>query len=238
MKCITSPALDDTQIISYVEGEADDAVVTHIKECPYCAERASRLTLFQNQLKTQLYRSTCPSSIELGDYYLGLLPASQVLVVAKHIRDCPHCRLEIAELEEFLAEADVHPDLLKTAKVLFARLVGGQAGEPSSTSAFSALRGEAKGPLVFEADGIVITLDVQASANQQVSIQGQLAADDQNQWTGAVVKLQQAGMPELTASLDDLGAFAFEAISPGSLELHITSPNGFEVQIPNLDLSL
>jgi hypothetical protein len=39
MNCITSPALDDTQILSYIEGEADDVVVAHIKECPFCSER-------------------------------------------------------------------------------------------------------------------------------------------------------------------------------------------------------
>jgi len=234
MKCITSPALDDTQIISYVEGEADDAIVAHMKECPYCAERASQLTLFQKRLRTQLYRSTCPSSIELGDYHLGLLLDSQKLVVAQHIRGCPHCRREIAELEEFLAEPDMQPDLLRTAKVLFARLVGGSG----STPAFGALRGEAKGPLVFEADGIVITLDVQPKPNRWASILGQVAAEDQDQWTGAFVKLQQADGPELAASLDDLGAFAFETIPAGSIELKITSANGIEVQIPKIDIAI
>ena len=79
MKCITSPALDDTQIISYVEGEADNVTVAHIKKCSYCAERASQLTLFQNRLRARLYRSTCPSSMELGDFHLRLLPESQPL---------------------------------------------------------------------------------------------------------------------------------------------------------------
>lgn len=233
MKCITSPALDDTQIISYVEGEADDAIVAHMKVCPYCAERASQLTLFQNRLRTQLYRSTCPSSIELGDFHLGLLQASQKLVLAQHIRECPHCRREIAELAQFLAEPDAQPDLLETAKVLFAQLVNGGA-----TTAFGALRGESKGPLTFEADGVVITLDIQPGPNGQVSVLGQVAADDQDQWTGAKVELLQVGSPQLTASLDDLGAFRFMEVSPGSIQFTITSPNGIEVQIPNFDIAV
>jgi len=232
MKCITSPALDDTQIISYVEGEADDAIVAHMKECPYCAERASQLTLFQKRLRTQLYRSTCPSSIELGDFHLGLLPASQKLVLAQHIRECPHCRREIAELAHFLAEPDAQPDLLETAKVLFAQLVNGGA-----TTAFGALRGESKGPLTFEADGVVITLDVQPGPNRQVSILGQLAADDQDQWTGAKVELQQADTPQLTASLDDLGAFRFEAVRTGSIKFTITSLNGVVIQSPDIEIT-
>ena len=51
MKCITSPALDDTQIMSYIEGEADESVVAHMRECPYCSERAEQWTLLQKDLK-------------------------------------------------------------------------------------------------------------------------------------------------------------------------------------------
>lgn len=232
MECISSPALDDTQIISYIEGEADNAIVAHIKECPYCVERASRLTLFQNRLRARLYRSTCPSSMELGDFHLGLLQAPQALVVAQHVRECPHCTREVAELAEFLAESDMQPDLLETAKVLFARLVGGGA-----TPAFGALRGESKGPLTFEADGVVITLDVQPGPNGQVSILGQVAADDQDQWTGAKVELQQAESPQLTASLDDLGAFRFEAVRTGSIKFAITSLDGVVIQSPDIEIT-
>lgn len=235
MECITSPALDDTQIISYVEGEADNAIVAHIKECPYCAERASRMTLFQNRLTARLYRSTCPSSMELGDYHLGLLPASQKLVLAQHVRECPHCRREMAELEEFLAESDVQPDLPQTAKLLFAQLVSG-AGS-GSTPAFGALRGESKGPLTFEADGVVITLDVNPGPNGQVSILGQVAADDQDSWTGAKVELQQGDIPPLTTSLDDLGAFRFETVRTGATKFIITSTDGVVIETPEIDLT-
>lgn len=232
MKCITSPALDDTQIISYVEGEADDAIVSHIKKCPYCAERANQLTLLQNQLRARLYRTNCPTPMELGDYRLNLLPASQVLMLAQHVRECPHCRRDLAELEEFLAEPDVQPDIFQTTKVLFARLVDGGA-----TPAFGALRGESKGPLIFEADGVVITLDVQPGPPGQVSILGQVAADDQDEWTGASLELQQADQSLLTASLDDLGAFRFQTVSTGSIKFTITSLGGVVIQSPEIDIN-
>jgi len=232
MKCITSPALDDTQIISYVEGEADEVIVAHLKKCPYCAERATRITLFQNQLRARLYRSTCPSSMELGDYHLGLLPASQKLVVAQHVRECPHCRREIAELEEFLAEPDVQLGLMEPVKRLVAQLISS-----GSAPAFGALRGESKGPLLFEADGVVITLDVSPGPNGQVSILGQVVADDQDSWTGANVELQQEDTSSLTTSLDDLGAFRFEAIRPGATKFIITSTDNVVIETPEIDLT-
>lgn len=232
MKCITSPALDDTQLISYVEGEADNDIVAHIKQCPYCAERSSQFALLQQRMKARLYRSTCPSSMELGEYHLGLLPAPQKLVIAEHVRGCPHCRREVAELEEFLVEPDVQSDLFMTARVLFARLL-----DSGATPAFGALRGESKGPLMFEADGVVITLDVQPGSNSHVSILGQLAADDQDEWTGAKVELQQTDSPQLTASVDDLGAFRFEAVPQVTTRLIITSTNGIAIETPEFDLT-
>jgi len=231
MECITSPALDDTQIISYVEGEADDAIIEHIKNCPYCTERANRLTLLQNRLRARYYRSTCPSPIELGDYYLGLLPESRKPVIAQHVRTCPLCKHDLAELEEFLAEPDVVPNLLDTAKVLFAQLVGAGA------TPAGALRGESKGPLTFEADGVVITLDVNQGRSGQVSILGQVAADDQDSWTGANVELQQVNTLSLTTSLDDLGAFRFEAVRPGATKFMITSIDNVVIETPEIDLT-
>jgi hypothetical protein len=162
-----------------------------------------------------------------------------MLLLAQHVRECPHCERELAQLQDFLSELMPTPagGLLGKAKVLIARLISSEAA-PGFPRAAPALRGEAKGSLVFEADGVVITLDVQPGSHKQASIQGQVAADDQDQWTGAVVRLQQAGPPILTTSLDDLGAFAFEAVSPGSIELRITPPNGVEVQIPNIDIAI
>jgi len=126
--------------------------------------------------------------------------------------------------------------LLEGLKVLVARWVG---GNPEGISpAPSALRGEAKGPLTFETDGIVIILDIQPASEGRVSLLGQVAADDQDSWTGAVVELRQADAPPLAASLDDLGAFRFEEAHPGSTEITITSSNGIIVQTPKFDIAV
>jgi hypothetical protein len=239
MNCISPPELEASQLLAYLDGEADPQTASHLEQCEYCRGKANALDRLQDRLTSHLYRITCPSSLELGEYQLHILPASQMLIVAQHVRECPHCERELDQLQDFLGELMPTPagGLLGKAKVLIARLISSEAG-PGSPWAVPALRGEAKGPLVFEADGIVITLDVQTGSNKQASIQGQVAADDQDQWTGAVVRLQQAGTPVLTASLDDLGAFAFEAVPPGSIDLKIASPNGVEVQIPNIDIAI
>jgi hypothetical protein len=231
MKCITSPALDDTQIVSFIEREADDAVIAHIKECPYCSEKARQWKSLQNRLKKQSYRVTCPTPMELGDYHLGLLPASQVLVVAQHLRECVLCRREVAILEKFLSTLALESSLLGATKVLIARLMDVQA-ENGFTPA---LRGEAKGSLTFEADGIVIVLDIQPVNEGRFNILGQVAADDQDQWTGALVELRQGDQLECSTTIDDLGAFRCEGIMAGKQELRLIPTGGSPVVVSNLE---
>ena len=233
MKCISSPALDDAQIMQYMEGEGDDTVASHIRECPYCREKATTWTRLQNRLQKQLYRVSCPSPMELGDYHLRLLPAPQALVIAQHVRECPLCKRELAELEDFLADPDAQPGFFGAVKVLVARLIN----QPEMGHAGVALRGETKGPLILEAEGIVITLDIQPATQGNLSVLGQLAADDQDHWDGAEVQLRQAETL-LTSHVNDLGAFDFEAIHPGSVQMTITSPQGTVLKIPDIDINL
>ena len=235
MKCISSPALDDIQILSFVEGEADDAVVVHMQECLYCRERARQWAQLQNRLRKQFYRGTCPTPMELGDYHLGHLPAPQVLVVSQHLRECPLCRLEVATLENFLASLAPEPGLLGTAKVLIARLVDAQL---ENGLAIPALRGEAKGPLTFEVNGIGIVLDIQPNAEGKIDLLGQVAADDQDQWTGALVEIREGDELQASIRVDDLGAFRAKNIEPGSKELRIIPRNHSLTVVSNFEVSI
>ena len=237
--CISPPELDDKQLLAYLDNrEADPATALHLKKCPYCREKAEALDRLQKRLTTKLYRFDCPSPLELGEYHLRMLPSPQMLVVAKHARECPHCAREIAELEEFLGDrASAEGDsLIGKAKVLIARLLGGN--QESMAPGVSALRGETKGPLTFEADGMLITLDFQPAAEGRVTIIGQVAAEDQDQWTGAEVKIEQADGSKETARIDDLGAFHIEETFSGPIQITVTSPDGIEVQIPNIDINI
>ena len=235
MKCITSPALDDLQILGFMEGEANDSVVAHIQECPYCREKARRWTHLQNQLRKQFYRMTCPDPMELGEYHLDYLPDPQRLVIAQHLRECKLCQRELATLEDFLSNPVPEVDLLGGVKVLVARLLGTPA-EGGLATAVPALRGEAKGPLTFEADGIVIVLDVQPAKDGKVNILGQVAADDQDQWTGALAEIRQGDQLQCSSTIDDLGAFRCEGIMTGRQELRIIPARGSPMVVSNFEL--
>lgn len=238
MNCISPPEPEDRLLLAYLDGEADPKTELHLQQCRYCRERAKALAREQNILTSRLYRISCPSAAELGEFHLRLLPAPQILVVAQHVRECPHCTREINQLEEFLSDLATASEinLLERAKVLIARLVSGPAsstpvGEPSF-----ALRGEYKGPSTYEVDGIVIVLDIQPGNEGKVNLQGQVAADDQDRWTGSTVILTQSDSSQAKDTLDDLGAFYFKQVSSGSVQITISSPHGVEVRIPNIDV--
>ena len=235
-QCISPPELDDKQLLVYLDGGVDKEVVSHLGRCGYCLERANALARLQNRLTSRLYRINCPSSLELGEYHLHMLPASQMLMTGQHVRECPHCTRELAQLEEFFLGdlAPMENSLLGQAKVLIARLVGGSAGE--STPTFAALRGEVKGPITLEADGIVIVLDIQQTTEGRVNILGQVAADDQDQWTGALVELLQENELQSSTTVDDLGAFHSEGIMPGSKELRIIPKDNSLIVMSNFEV--
>lgn len=224
--------------MAFLDGEVDPDIELHLQKCEYCRNRINTLSREQNILTSRLYRITCPPTEELGEFHLRMLSAPQMLVVAQHVRECPHCKREINQLEEFLS--DLAPasesNLLEQTKVLVARLISGQGSSTVGGEPSLALRGEDSGPLTFEAEGVVIVLDIQPATEGKVNISGQVAADDQDLWTGATVTLTQADGSITTDSLDDLGAFHFEQVSSDSLQIMILSSRGVEIQVPSIDV--
>lgn len=235
--CVSPPELNEGQLLAYLDHpEANQEVLLHLTQCSYCHQKAETLERFQKTLSAQLYRIDCPSSQELGEYHLRMLPASQMLVIRQHVRECPHCAGEVAELESFLGDQTPRPEdsLLERANVLVARLVAG--GELTFTPAAPALRGEAKGPMTFAAEGIIIVLDIQPTAEGKANILGQVAADHQDDWTGALVELRRDSLLQISTTVDDLGAFQCEGVMPGQQELRIFPKIGSVVVISNFEV--
>jgi hypothetical protein len=242
MKCVSPPELDDQQLLMYLDGGQDAQVVAHLKQCPYCLERSRKLASMQNYITAQLYRLTCPAPLELGDYVLGLLAARQAAVITEHVRDCLHCAREVSQLTDYLGDLAPAPKAnpLEQVKVLIARLVGeiqpGKLyGGLTLAPAYVSLRGEAPGPITLQADGILISMEVQPATEESVTVLGQIAADEQERWTGASVELRQADVLQATVSVDDLGAFRFSGVLPGATELQIKPVSG-PVVLANIEI--
>jgi hypothetical protein len=239
MNCISSPALDDIEIAKYVDGEADEAVVAHIKECLFCREKAGRWTLLQNRLKKQLYRASCPGPMELGDYHLRLLPATQMLLVAQHVRGCPLCRRDVAELEDFLAEPAPQSGLLRPTRVLIAQLISGpglgqEHGEGRSAPAMAGLRGDEQALLIYQADGVQIVIELHDEVEQtgMKSLLGLVTGLTSKEFG---VQASQEGKVIARTSADEIGNFTISHLSPGHYQL-VLSSSDVEIHVHSLEV--
>ncbi len=241
MTCISPPPLDETTLLMYLDGEASRQIVEHIEKCPHCHQRAERLAHMTNNLKTRLFRATCPTSVELGEYHLGMLSQDQTASVAEHLGICPHCRQELEQLESYMADLEptLEPSRLtqvkERVKVLIANLIdrGGAAG-PGLTPLPAGIRGDdEEGPRTYQADDIEIMLDVQADTDQPDRrvilglITGLDTPDDME------VHVWRADQLLTTAGVDDLGNFSVPNLAPATYELIVSGPD-IEVHIQDL----
>lgn len=249
MACVSPPELDDKVLLAYIDGETDPEVVAHLERCPHCRDRAQHLARLQDRLTGQLYRFTCPSPAELGEYHLGLLPSDQAADVTSHLAECPHCTREIAQLKDYLSE--LRPDLefspLERIKVLVARLVRARKENGSSketapapsaallgSSTYAGLRGEAEEPYLYQADDIQIAVEIQDDIERQgCKVLLGLVTDTDPQ--KLEVHLWQADQRIATTPVDELGTFVIPNIAPGNYELILSGPE-VEIHIQGLEI--
>lgn len=96
--CVNPAEIQEGDLAAFVDGVADEAVIQHIHRCPACARQAEELAALQAILTTKLHRFSCPDPDQLIAYQQGELQGNEKLVVAQHLRQCPHCPRELAAL--------------------------------------------------------------------------------------------------------------------------------------------
>jgi len=263
VSCSLPPELDDHVLLAYLGGykvscDADQAipmahrlqspgndasqVAAHLRQCPYCRERARSLARVQDDMTAQLYRITCPDPTELGEYHLGVLPLDRTKAVAEHLAECPHCRREVAQLTEYLAELEPSPRLdpldqvVQRIRVLVARLVSGRPlGQPALSPAFASLRGGEQEPLIYEAGEVQVMIEIQEDADRpdRSTILGLVIGSDAPQELKA--HLWAAEQRLATVPVDELGNFVLSNVLCGSYELMLSGPE-IDIHIQDLEI--
>ncbi len=234
MTCSIPPPLTSDQLSAALDDLAEPDVLAHLAGCAHCARRLADARAFERRLSARLYRWDCPSPDELAEYARGRSVSPQSL--ADHLAGCARCAGELADLRAFLADAAAPNPLPAAAPPRrpiaapqrIARLLPHQPA--------AALRGAGDGPLVANAGDVTIFLDFQPRADGLLEAQGQLVADDQAAWEGALAELRQGGALVATAAVDDLGSFQLAALAPGSAELRVTNAAGRMIVVADIGL--
>jgi anti-sigma factor RsiW len=243
MICQNFPPFEDFELLMALDGQADPEVAMHMSQCPYCQERVAQLAQIQHAATTRLFRAACPSALELGEYRLGILPAATSAHLQQHLASCHYCAQELLQLASFMDGPDpyLRPDSLAAIKqsihVLVARLASrpqfsGLTGQPAFYPSLAGLRGEAAGPLTYEAGDAQIILDIQNDQQHtdRKSIVGLLiGGDDQN----VQVHLWHDEQRIVSTAVDTFGNFSIDGLAPGAYELFLTGEHS-EIHIQDL----
>jgi anti-sigma factor RsiW len=81
----------------------------HAHPDPQHSQRHAQEQRLERMLRAALFRRTCPDTMTLSDYQLGVLSPSEHVRVRAHVARCPHCQAELARLGTFLADQPVAP---------------------------------------------------------------------------------------------------------------------------------
>lgn len=251
MECRLPEPLRDEQLLAYHDGESLPAVARHLESCPTCRVRLQALTQSERKLMTAFYRRDCPPALSLGEYKLALLPSAEQLAIAQHVTQCPHCALEVVQLEDFLVAVDLTVDrqpatatppffgLAAQMRLVVARLRDGLQNFGAAgalTPALAGVRGTEDAQQIFDTgEGVQIIVDSQQdeATNGQRTLLGLIVGmTNPGEVTAA---LWQAERWIATTAVDGLGNFVLTALDPGTYTL-LLSNHETAYQINDLEL--
>src|SRR5690242_2251889 len=99
MECQHSIAPSDEELLTYaLDGEAlSSGAQHHLEQCETCQGRLARYQKANAFLVSRLYRSLCPSGVELSNYCsdrISALAEEERVRIASHLLECPLCAAE------------------------------------------------------------------------------------------------------------------------------------------------
>jgi uncharacterized protein with PIN domain len=220
----TQPAdsISSTDVVS-TDVALIQRVEAHLARCPHCAARVESYRRAAAVLHAALYRASCSAPERLALYQLSLLSARERWVVARHVRECPHCQQELIELSREAHEAGLAgsasagqpPSLLERLR----QAVGGieAALLPAPPALALGLRGAAPAAQTYRVEGLDILVMVQPGhAKGYRTVRGRLLPEqrtDPPEWGPEAWWME--GELAQAAPVDARGTFCFEEVEPG-----------------------
>lgn len=240
MECSLPPQLTNDEIDDVLDGIADSSVYAHLERCPFCRQRIEHERHLDVKLESLLIpmflQQSHPAAQTLQDYHFNLLKKSERDMVFQHVQLCSDCQRHLAELRTYLessaaitSKPEIRQDIpRKPLKELIAQLTSPGQGPQLS------YRGS-RGPLMFEAEGVYVFLDVQPGVPP--ILVGQIVAETPKVWIGGLVELRQAGELQGTTTVSDMGTFECPMPQTTAIDLRVTTGGGNSIVVKGVVLS-
>jgi len=251
-----APSNEELMSVAYNEGTLPEEERKHLEQCPICQQRLATYIRTNELLRSKLYRSLCPSAVDLNFYCLGGLPEKERISIASHILDCPLCAEEVEEIRREQANFDLYPaaafSLPAAVRRIFATLVVQQA-QPVLRDDLPA-RGW---PRQYRAGDIDLSLHLSRTGEGETMLLGIItstnAAETVDAFEGEAVALYSVPGPLLRESdgeqrdredatallstqVDDVGNIFLEPIPSGGYVMIVHLPDQ-EVVIEGLNIN-
>jgi hypothetical protein len=233
--CATPP--EDARLLAFLDGEPDPKLAADLTRCPSCRERLATLDAQQRSLMIQLRRTDTPSSLELGEYVLGMTSDARKREIESFLHESERGRADVAQLRAYLEslKGDVEYTPLERVQVLVAELVRGlgPAAGPAFAPALAGIRGGAvdDGTRLYRAGDVSIALDVMETGSSRTVLGLVSGAEPE----GLEVELWQGDALAKVVPVDEVGNFSLENVARGQYTLALTAPE-LEIHVPGFSI--
>jgi anti-sigma factor RsiW len=247
-----APSDEELLSMAYDEGALPEEKKEHFEQCDLCQQRLATYKRTNSRLLSKLYRSACPSAVDLNYYCLGVVSKEERVSIASHLLECPACTDDVAEIRRTQAAFEPFPPAafsLRTAvRRLFATLVVQQAQPVTRDMAPST-----GWPRQYRTETIDLSLHLSRAANGEIMLLGIITSTDADMTVeafegtevdlysapGSLAEVAQASdeapTPFLTAEVDDVGNILLEPVPAGNYAMVVRLPD-LEVVIEGLNI--
>ncbi|MBX3010814.1 MAG: hypothetical protein KF832_04870 [Caldilineaceae bacterium] len=244
------------ELEAYADGESLPHVAAFFAQQPTAWRQWLQEQRWTSTLRSTLYRFDCPTPATLLAYHQHALAATEQQPLVDHLRLCPLCTQELAQLQRFLPEAaapatTVQPDwrqllgqplqaLAERMELVVARLMPptapALAGAALRSAAMPTLPQNTPTTLLFEAGDTAISLMIQPESTQTLRLAGQLLTLAPTNQGIATLSAAPPADAVIQTAIDAMGNFVVETLAPGTYQLALILP-AQAIVVPNLQLA-
>jgi hypothetical protein len=224
----------------------------HVRQCSLCQAQVTTYKHRNNFLLKTFYRSECPDPTRLNLYCAGHLQLEDVFLIDSHVRICPLCTQEVAEIRQVLANFDPFPEatvaprekIIERIAALFVPWQPQLVLRGDDPARFSS----SPWPRQYRARNLDISLHLSRASNGEVLLIGLLSSADPGEFLeeleGILAELylvyedDEVGSEKrllMSTLVDDLGNLVFKNVPAGTFTMHLYVPDA-EVVIEGLSI--
>ncbi len=247
-----APGAEELLRLALDEEPLQEGKREHLGWCSICQRRLMVYKQANRQILSKLYRSACPTTMQLNLYCAGMLSGDEGIGITYHIAECPLCAHEIVATRQVLADFEPFPTPATVAapQRIVERIIAALVPwKPQLVT-----RGpvsDTPWPRQYRAQEINISLHLSRGSGGEIILLGLFTSGNPDETLeeheGVVVNLYYASdfttgerevsstEPVMMAKIDDLGNVVFKAVPPGEYVMVACLPES-EVVIEGLNI--